>query len=78
MRTYKISEARAKLLEILDYVTGEEDGIVLIEHRNEAGRAALLAEAHLKSLHRTIEELRARTGEPIRLEGTAEIPPSEE
>lgn len=40
----KISEARAKLFDLVDYVTGEDQGVVLIERRNKPERAALVSE----------------------------------
>lgn len=54
------------------------EGVVLIEHRDKEERAALVAESHLRALYRTIEELRSRSAEPFRLEGSMVARGSEE
>jgi DNA invertase Pin-like site-specific DNA recombinase len=66
-KSVKISDARARLFDLVDYVTGEEDGVVLIEHRDRTERAALVSERHLRYLQSTISELRRNGARSFRL-----------
>lgn len=72
-RKLKVSEARAQLFDLVDYVTSREEGVVLIEHRDRPERAALLSEGHLRYLYTTIEELEKRNRSPFRLKGSAKL-----
>lgn len=69
----KISEARAKLFDLVDFVTGEEQGVVLIERRNNPERAALVSEEHLRYLYATIEGLESKQRSPFRLKGSMKL-----
>lgn len=69
----KISEARAKLFDLVDYVTGEDHGVVLIERRNKPERAALVSEEHLRYLYATIEGLESKQRSPFRLKGSMKL-----
>jgi PHD/YefM family antitoxin component YafN of YafNO toxin-antitoxin module len=69
----KISEARAKLFDLVDYVTGEDQGVVLIERRNKPERAALVSEEHLRYLYATIEGLESKQRSPFRLKGSMKL-----
>lgn len=72
-RKLKISEARAKLFALVDYVTREEQGVVLIERRDRPERAALVSEEHLRYLYATIEGLERRGRAPFRLRGSMKL-----
>ncbi len=69
----KISEARAKLFDLVDYVTGEDQRVVLIERRNKPERAALVSEEHLRYLYATIEGLESKQRSPFRLKGSMKL-----
>jgi PHD/YefM family antitoxin component YafN of YafNO toxin-antitoxin module len=69
----KISEARAKLFELVDYVTSEEQRVVLIERRDKPERAALVSEGHLRYLYATIEGLERKDRSPFRLKGSMNL-----
>jgi PHD/YefM family antitoxin component YafN of YafNO toxin-antitoxin module len=72
-KSIKISEARARLFEIVDQVLVQRDGVVLIEHRDRSERAALISERYLRSLQSTIAELRRYGGRSFRLAGSARL-----
>jgi PHD/YefM family antitoxin component YafN of YafNO toxin-antitoxin module len=78
LRTFKISEARARLFDLVDQVTSAGESVVLIEHRDRAERAALVSEQHLRYLYATIEELRKRGIRPFRLAGSMKLLVSED
>ena len=69
----KISEARAKLFDLVDYVTSQEQGVVLIERRDNPERAALVSEEHLRYLYATIEGLEKKDRSPFRLKGSMKL-----
>ena len=69
----KISEARAKLFDLVDYVTSEEQGVVLIERRDKPERAALVSEDHLRYLYATIKGLESKHRSPFRLKGSMKL-----
>jgi hypothetical protein len=78
-KSVKISAARARLFDLVDEVTGAEAGVVLIEHRDRAERAALVSERYLRYLQTTIAELRRYGGPTFRLAGSARLlAPAEE
>lgn len=72
-RCVKISDARARLFDLVDEVIGVEGGVVLIEHRDRPERAVLVSERYLRYLQRTVEELRNLGGQPFRLAGSARL-----
>lgn len=72
-RKLKISEARAKLFDLVDYVTSEERGVVLIERRDKPERAALISEEHLRFLYATIQGLEKKGCAPFRLKGSMKL-----
>lgn len=72
-KTMKISEARAKLFDLVDLVTEDSGAVVLIEHRDREKQAALVSRDHLEYLERTVRELRKLTGSTFRLEGSIQI-----
>lgn len=72
-RCVKISDARARLFDLVESVTGEDGVVVLLEHRDRAERAALVSERYLRYLQNTIMELRRYGGRPFRLAGSARL-----
>lgn len=72
-RKLKISEARARLFDLVDYVTREERGVVLIERRDRPERAALVSEEHLRYLYATIDGLERKSRTPFRLKGSMKL-----
>lgn len=64
-----ISEARAKLFELMDYVN-REGAVVVIEHRDRSERAVLLSEARLKFLETHLRALKKQRGKPFTLAGS--------
>lgn len=72
-RCIKISDARARLFDLVESVTGEAGGVVLLEHRDRAERAALVSERYLRYLQNTIGELRRHGSHPFRLAGSARL-----
>jgi PHD/YefM family antitoxin component YafN of YafNO toxin-antitoxin module len=72
-RCVKISEARARLFDLVDQVTEAREGVVLIEHRDRAERTALISERYLRYLQSTIAELRKSRGPAFRLAGSARL-----
>jgi|GEM_PF-3733722 len=75
-RCVKISDARARLFDLVDEVIGGPEGVVLIEHRDRPERAALIGERYLRYLQRTISELRREAGHTFRLSGSVIRPGS--
>lgn len=64
-----VSEARAKLFELVEYVTDTPDAAVVIEHRNRKGRAVLVDESHYQYLEAMASELK-KQAQPFRLVGS--------
>ncbi|MGH7563506.1 MAG: hypothetical protein ACREK5_03670 [Gemmatimonadota bacterium] len=77
-RTVKISEARAKLFDLVDFVIDAKDDVVLIEHRDRSERAALLSESYLRYLTGTLEHLRSDGLQDVRLAGSMRLLVSED
>lgn len=70
-KVLKVSEARRRLFDLVDEVTGEgEEEVVLIEHRDRAKRAALMSEEYLRHLRATIAALRKERAGGFRLAGS--------
>jgi PHD/YefM family antitoxin component YafN of YafNO toxin-antitoxin module len=74
----KISEARAKLFDLVDFVIDAEDDVVLIEHRDRTERAALLSERYLRYLTGSLEQLKGHGRQEFRLAGSIRLLVSEE
>lgn len=72
-RCVKISDARARLFDLVDEVIEAQEGMVLIEHRDRAERAALVGERYLRYLQSTVAELRKSRGPSFRLAGSARL-----
>lgn len=53
-----VSEARAKLFDLVEYVTETPDSTVVIEHRDRKGRAVLVDESHYQYLEAMTRELK--------------------
>ncbi len=53
-----VSEARAKLYDLVEYVTETPDSAVVIEHRDRKERAVLVDESHYRYLEAMVTELR--------------------
>ncbi len=68
-----ISEARAKLFELVDYVTETPDGVVLIRHRDRKERAALVSESQLEYLRISARAQATRRRAAFRLIGSATL-----
>jgi len=64
-----VSEARAKLFDLVEYVTDTPDAAVVIEHRNRKERAVLVDESHFQYLEAVAREMR-KQAPPFRLEGS--------
>lgn len=68
-----VSEARAHLYELVEYVTDTPDAEVVIEHRSRKGKAVLVDAARLTYLETTLRELQKREAKPFRLQGSMEL-----
>jgi PHD/YefM family antitoxin component YafN of YafNO toxin-antitoxin module len=66
-----VSEARAKLFDLVEYVTDTPDAAVVIEHRNRKGRAVLVDESHYQYLEAMASEIK-KQAKPFRLVGSIE------
>lgn len=73
-----VSEARATLYELVDYVTESPEAQVVIEHRNRKGRAILVDEARYRYLETTVRELEKRDAKPFELQGSMTSPLSDD
>lgn len=73
-----VSEARATLYELVDYVTESPEAQVVIEHRNRKGRAILVDEARYRYLETTLSELQKREEKPFKLQGSMTLTVPEE
>lgn len=65
-----VAEARAKLYDLVEYVTATPDSAVVIEHRDRRERAVLVDEGHYRYLETVVEEVRKRDDPPFRLAGS--------
>ncbi len=72
-----VSEARAKLYELVEEVTDAPDQAVVIEHRDRRSRAVLVDESHFQYLEAIATEYRKRST-PFRLRGSLELAVSED
>jgi PHD/YefM family antitoxin component YafN of YafNO toxin-antitoxin module len=64
-----VSEARARLFDLVEYVTETPDAAVVIEHRSRKGRAVLVDESHYQYLEAMASELK-KQAKPFRLAGS--------
>lgn len=78
LKKLKISEARKRLFDLVDEVIGDDDEVVVIEHRDRPRRAVLVSEEHLRRLNATIAALRKRTGDEFQLAGSMKLGVSEQ
>lgn len=66
-----VAEARAKLYDLVEYVTETPDSAVVIEHRDRRERAVLVDESHYQYLEALARETRkAAEAQPFRLAGS--------
>jgi PHD/YefM family antitoxin component YafN of YafNO toxin-antitoxin module len=66
-----VSEARANLYDLVEYVTGTPDSSVVIERRSRKGRAVLVDEGHYRYLEAVAGEVRKEAeSRPFRLAGS--------
>lgn len=64
-----VAEARAKLYDLVEYVTETPDSAVVIEHRDRKERAVLVDEGHYKYLEAMTQEAR-KDAKPFKLAGS--------
>ncbi|HLL47898.1 MAG TPA: hypothetical protein VK399_14400 [Longimicrobiaceae bacterium] len=64
-----VAEARAKLYDLVEYVTETPDSSVVIEHRDRKERAVLVDEGHYKYLEAMTQEAR-KDAKPFKLAGS--------
>jgi hypothetical protein len=67
-----ISEARARLPELVRYVTTRPDAVVRIENRRRGERVVLTSEGYLRWLEAMVKESNERDAEPFKLAGSIE------
>ncbi len=65
-----VAEARAKLYDLVEYVTETPDSSVVIEHRDRKERAVLVDEGHYKYLETVVYEMKKRDEKPFKLAGS--------
>ena len=68
-----VAEARAKLYDLVEYVTETPDSAVVIEHRDRKERAVLVDEGHYKYLEAMAKEVK-KDAKPFRLAGSILTP----
>lgn len=64
-----VAEARAKLYDLVEYVTETPDASVVIEHRDRKKRAVLVDEGHYKYLEAMVKEAQ-KDAQPFKLAGS--------
>jgi PHD/YefM family antitoxin component YafN of YafNO toxin-antitoxin module len=64
-----VAEARAKLYDLVEYVTETPDSSVVIEHRDRKERAVLVDEGHYKYLEAMTQEAK-KGAKPFKLAGS--------
>jgi hypothetical protein len=69
---YSISDARARLAELADYVMAMPGRKVLIEHRNRKERLVLTTEAYIDYLEDKVLQALQDSSRPFKLFGTVE------
>lgn len=72
-RTLKISEARRRLFDLVNEVTSDDQEVVLIEHRDNPKRAALVSEEYLHGLESRIAALVKERAPEFRLAGSMRL-----
>ena len=68
-----VAEARAKLYDLVEYVTKTPDSSVVIEHRDRKERAVLVDEGHYKYLEAMTQEAK-KGARPFKLAGSILTP----
>lgn len=66
----KISEARAKLPQLAQYLRRRPAEVVIIEHRDLDEQLVLTTESYVRYLRTTIRELQKNGGKPFKLAGS--------
>lgn len=69
-RPISISEARAKLLELAQYLQRRPTEVVLIQHRDRPERLALTTESHIRFLKTMVRELKKNGSRPFKVAGS--------
>jgi PHD/YefM family antitoxin component YafN of YafNO toxin-antitoxin module len=64
-----VAEARAKLYDLVEYVTETPDSSVVIEHRDRKERAVLVDEGHYRYLEAMVQEAQ-KDAKPFKLAGS--------
>jgi hypothetical protein len=67
-----ISEARARLPELVQYVTSRPDAVVRIENRRRGKRVVLTSEGYLRWLEAVVKESKKGDAQPFKLAGSIE------
>ncbi|HEX2091489.1 MAG TPA: hypothetical protein VHG28_03765 [Longimicrobiaceae bacterium] len=74
-----VSEARARLFDLVEYVTETPDAAVVIEHRDRRERAVLINESHYQYLEALASRVRKEAeSRPFRLAGSLASPDESE
>lgn len=73
-KRWTVAEARAKLYDLVEYVTETPDSAVVIEHRDRKERAVLVDEGHYKYLETVVYEMKKRDEKPFKLAGSILTP----
>lgn len=68
-----VAEARAKLYDLVEYVTETPDSAVVIEHRDRRERAVLVDESHYRYLEAMTREAK-KDAKPFKLAGSILTP----
>ena len=74
MKKLSVSEARAKLFDLVEQVTSDPQAEVVIEHRNQKSRAVLVDAGQYRYLKATAEAVRRVNEPPFQLYGSIQLP----
>jgi len=79
VKKVSVSEARAKLFDLVEQVTAHPQEEVVIEHRSQKGRAVLVDAGHYEYLKAAAAGLRQLRERPFKLKGSMQltVPPEE-
>lgn len=79
MKKLSVSEARAKLFDLVEQVTADPQEEVVIEHRSQKGRAVLVDAGHYEYLKAAAAGLKQIRERPFKLKGSMQptVPPEE-
>ncbi len=78
MKKLSVSEARAKLFDLVEQVTADPQEEVVIEHRSQKGRAVLVDEGHYEYLKAQAAGLKQIRERPFQLRGSMQLAVSPE